>query len=301
MRKLLAILAAVLIPASFAAAQEYKAKMSDSYNATSKAIDNIMTAHLIRAGQNEVHAAVIRPLVIHEDIAHAVKNGADLNKTDSVGFTPLMYAVYLNKAATVEYLLYTMGADASVKDTLGRQAIHYAKNEEILSILTIYANSDINVRDFQGDTPILVYIKSMPQNQNVSVKIFLSQGADPALASWLGGANALHSAAAKGNTFAALEILEIKPELINKTDLQGNTPLHIAAREGNLAMTELLVGYGADVFAKNKKGDTPYLAALTPKRVSYGTTVLDYDKKDYTNHASDAKTVAAYLKNLMKK
>ena len=38
----------------------------------------------------------------------------------------------------------------------------------------------------------------------------------------------------------------------------GETPLHIAAREGHIDIAELLINKGADVNAKNNYGKTPF-------------------------------------------
>ena len=38
----------------------------------------------------------------------------------------------------------------------------------------------------------------------------------------------------------------------------GETPLHIAAREGHIDIAELLINKGADINAKNNYGKTPF-------------------------------------------
>jgi ankyrin repeat protein len=44
---------------------------------------------------------------------------------------------------------------------------------------------------------------------------------------------------------------------INKTDCNGNTPLHTAASKGNFEVVKFLVEAGANPIAKNSKGKTP--------------------------------------------
>ena len=46
------------------------------------------------------------------------------------------------------------------------------------------------------------------------------------------------------------------------TDKEGNSPLHLAAREGHADVTRLLVLTGANVAAVNKRGDTPLQLAV---------------------------------------
>lgn len=44
--------------------------------------------------------------------------------------------------------------------------------------------------------------------------------------------------------------------VVSKTD-SGTTPLHLAASEGHLDCTEILVQAGADVMAQDRTGHTP--------------------------------------------
>jgi hypothetical protein len=49
---------------------------------------------------------------------------------------------------------------------------------------------------------------------------------------------------------------------VNEKDAEGNSPLLLACRSGNLEIAEILVVAGAGVSAANKRGDTPLLAAV---------------------------------------
>ena len=49
---------------------------------------------------------------------------------------------------------------------------------------------------------------------------------------------------------------------VNEQDSQGNSPLLLACRSGNLEIAEILVVAGADVSAADYRGDTPLLAAV---------------------------------------
>ena len=67
-------------------------------------------------------------------------------------------------------------------------------------------------------------------------------------------------------------------------DGMGFTPLHYAARAGNLAVVQFLIDNGADVHAENILGKTPLYSALERKRVrvagllrQYGALEVDED------------------------
>ena len=50
--------------------------------------------------------------------------------------------------------------------------------------------------------------------------------------------------------------------LLNEQDVNGNTPLHVAAVSGRERVVKYLVGLGANITIKNKYGQTPLLSAL---------------------------------------
>ena len=55
--------------------------------------------------------------------------------------------------------------------------------------------------------------------------------------------------------------LNLKAE-VNAKDGNGQTPLHVAARNNSLEVAELLISSGAEVNAKDNRGETPlHLAA----------------------------------------
>jgi hypothetical protein len=81
------------------------------------------------------------------------------------------------------------------------------------------------------------------------------------------GATPLHSAALIEDPSIAQFLLD-KGADINATDLDGNTPLHVAikARGGNLPLVECLLAAGSSLEIKNNRGETPL--DLIPKRTN---------------------------------
>lgn len=72
-----------------------------------------------------------------------------------------------------------------------------------------------------------------------------------------GGLYVIH-AAAKFNNFYAMDLVLKYGVDVNLKDVQGNTALHHAARNGNLDMVKVLVERGCSVLAKNNSNQTAY-------------------------------------------
>jgi ankyrin repeat protein len=70
-------------------------------------------------------------------------------------------------------------------------------------------------------------------------------------------AGPIHDAARKGDLKKVNALLAGDPKLVNDKDGDGNTPLHVAALHGELAVAQALVAAGADVNAKNT--EAPFL------------------------------------------
>ena len=55
---------------------------------------------------------------------------------------------------------------------------------------------------------------------------------------------------------------------VNEADMRGNTPLHKAVNDGNVAVAEILVAAGADVSKGDDKGVTPLAIAQRKKNLA---------------------------------
>ncbi|HEX7344774.1 MAG TPA: ankyrin repeat domain-containing protein, partial [bacterium] len=64
-----------------------------------------------------------------------------------------------------------------------------------------------------------------------------------------GQAATIHNAVIRGDIPAIEQLLKSQPQLLEERDQFGCTPLHIAAREGNLGIAKMLVKKGAAIDA----------------------------------------------------
>ncbi len=92
-----------------------------------------------------------------------------------------------------------------------------------------------------------------------TVKVFLAE--DPTLAIKIGYSKA-HEYAEHGELNKLVEVLQVQPELLHVTDIYGNTPLHLAATQGNLEVVQYLHKQGAILTAVNADKNTPLQLAL---------------------------------------
>jgi ankyrin repeat protein len=74
--------------------------------------------------------------------------------------------------------------------------------------------------------------------------------------------NDLQSAVGSGDVALARQVLDRQPDLVDCTDFDGWTPLHEAARDGQIPVAKLLLSRGADINATNDDGDSPADCAI---------------------------------------
>jgi ankyrin repeat protein len=70
-------------------------------------------------------------------------------------------------------------------------------------------------------------------------------------------ANQFHKAVREGDLSTVVVLLIRNPDLVFTTDQRGNSPLHVASRNGHTAVAELLLANKADVNAMDRDGFTP--------------------------------------------
>ena len=186
-----------------------------------------------------------------------IENGADINPPD----ISLLQLAVDNKLHDLIPFLIEKGANTTT--SAGISIFHYTffdkKDLQAAELL----KAEINVQDREGNTALHRAATAEEVQQ------LLVLGANPTLQNKNGQNPAVYAAAQKKNSkttealYAATATEELKNN-INEQDLDGNTALHRATTAEEV---EMLIKKGADQTIQNNNGDTPlHLAAKNDNR-----------------------------------
>ena len=162
-----------------------------------------------------------------ERVRQLIQEGQDVNRGDSIGWTPLMRAALHGRDQVVQELIRA-GADVNGKGKDKRTALHLASSWGHSSVVKTLAEAgaNLNVLDEDGMTPLMRAAEE--GHANVVVEL-IRAGADVSVVS-----------SCKWLSVAA-----------------GSTALHFAAARNSIECGVLLVEAGADMRTKNKKSKSP--------------------------------------------
>jgi len=249
-----------------------------------RALKSLPPVHYLPVGQRNVislHSAA--ELGDTENIEKLLALGADVNGRERNGSTALHWAVWAGHT-DASRLLLERGARADAQDDGGTTPLHLAAfkgDKEAIELLLAYG-ADINAKDKGGITPLH---NAVMQGHRDATLLLLNRGAD-VNATDKRGCTALYlateagkselmqllldagaemdifTASSLGKVDRVAELLETEPGLARASGISGMTPLHYAAMNGDVQLTELLLGKGADTEARTEKGETAlHLAA----------------------------------------
>jgi ankyrin repeat protein len=205
-------------------------------------------------GSTALHWAVERDDVEMVDLL--LRAGARVTARTREGVTPLQLAA-TNGSAPIIDRLQKAGADPNAPltpagDTALMLAARTGKADAIRVLLE--GGAGVNATETWGGTTALMWAVS--EGHAAAAKLLIAAGADV-------NARSHYVAAANGRGF------EGRTPLANAADVKAAefasgwlTPLMLAAREGNVELTRLLVGAGADVNAAAGDGKTALALAI---------------------------------------
>lgn len=170
----------------------------------------------------------------------------------------LFDAVKNRQKGAIHYLI-NQGHDLNAKDSMGDTPLHWAvlmKSAEIVHTL-IYAGADLNAEGYDGGTPLQY---ALDQIQLIIAKILIDAGSDVNIQR-TDGQSALHLAT-RYQDLSLLYAVLLKGAIIDLKDCSGRTALHIANTDRNDQILKILVDFGADVNIEDSRGFTALDYAL---------------------------------------
>ncbi len=255
-----------------------------------------------------------------------VKKGIDINQPESNGFTPLMLAAMRGNATVVDLLL-KMGADPSLKNAEGQTALRLVQDaekaykkrdaflygpvfsanreESYVKTCKLLAEASGKISDEELQKMEITLEIEMIQSQaasNAARKIAHLSKKDedrerisllPLLASQDKDIDLHHRVKGEIDAIKAMEASLPEPVAVSallKVNAEGDSALHLAARDGKALCCYHLVAAGLEVSKKNKQGFSPlYLAALNGHTLAV-EAMLSADKAEIKTAAQEALT-----------
>ncbi len=189
------------------------------------------------------HANVVEFLIQKNAAVNALTSRSPLEEeTDAGGKTPLHLAIQNRHHEVVEQLLHAK-ADVNKADAKGYTALHYASESgDLKSVESLLKEETIDLNAItheDGNTALHFAVKI--KNHEI-VKLLLNAGAE---------VNKINTEIPR---YIVLQFSLTNNKIKMGTNRCGNTPLHLAAREGDEESVDLLLQRGADVNIQNQQG-----------------------------------------------
>ena len=214
-------------------------------------------------------------------VRYLVKLGANINKENIVGETPLFEACSSGNEHLVKYLI-KLGADINKENNNGKTPLFNAcsSGNELLVKYLVELGLNINKETTYGETPL--FDASRNGNEDV-VKYLVELGANVNKVN-NEGKTPLCGACWNSREKIVKYLLEHGADAdVNKEDEEGQTLLFNASKYGKENIMKYLVEHGADVNKKDIYGKTPLCYAYNNRVIEYlvehGADINKYNNK----------------------
>ena len=207
------------------------------------------------AGETALHQAVRKR--DRESLKYLLTKGADPDARDNRGAGPLSVAVK-SVAYDLERDILAADAEIDARNQEGKTSLIEAVSlgDAESSRLLVGAGADIMARDGEGDSPLTVAIKRSPALLKVILTGATINRTDPE------GGTPLRIIVESRPSAEILDLAVANGAKLDARDRFSATGLHAALRAGDPDTAARLAKAGADIFARDKSGDTPVSLAM---------------------------------------
>jgi ankyrin repeat protein len=167
----------------------------------------------------------------------------------------LYRAVHAGDINQLERHLY-WGADVNAPDPDGNTPLHVASERGRLIVVRMLLDggAKVDALDSNGKTPLYV---ALMNGRTQLAGLLMERGAK------LDADDMLHAVARNGVADRdVFRFLVANGGDVNSRDKNGDTPLHLAVRQGERVVARQLIDQGADVNAVNRAGEAPLDVAV---------------------------------------
>ncbi|GAA5815946.1 hypothetical protein MFLAVUS_009465 [Mucor flavus] len=187
-----------------------------------------------------------------QKVKELIERGANVNHRDNAGWAPLHEAALKGQYEIAKYLIES-GASVNVRGFEDDTPLHDACSFGYANIVQLLVDSGADVYALNTDKkrPIdLCEDKTCIEILEAKMKEL-----DKLAARDTKGQTSLHRACSDGNIANLNQLLSAGANT-NATDVLGWTPLHCAAKYGQLELAKLLVDHGADINSLDNQGSS---------------------------------------------
>ncbi|XP_062599136.1 transient receptor potential cation channel subfamily A member 1-like, partial [Saccostrea cucullata] len=209
-------------------------------------------------------------------VVSAIMNkGGDINQKTKESLTPLILACWKGHLETVEFLL-TNGAQITAVDNLMKNALHWTvENAHLQVLLYLLKKCDcvmIEALDFAEQT-ITHYAAKLG---NIAILQALIHNKCKLDVRDMDGKTPIHIAAENDNEAAVEALYSASSSELNDGDSDGQTPLMLAVKEGQYSTVKLLLSLGADISHRDENLCTVLGTAAREGHVKIMKLLLDH-------------------------
>lgn len=256
---------------------------ADALHHAAAAGDAVLAEQLLDMGANPNAADALGRLPIHccssPDVCKTLiiraRTSPTIQSIKGERLTPLHWACKLNHYGVIDFLA-DIGVGIEVPTSTGSTPLIVAcENKAPQALIKLLARgaSPLGIMPCpayaSGTTPFLAALQNGDHESALALSKALPQGSVLGTEADANGETALRKAIRGGSADCVALTLDLGADL-NAVDEEGNTPLHLAAKLGNVSALKTLAGLNKSlVTAENQAGFTPlHLAALNGHRAA---------------------------------